>query len=134
MKTDIPENPVKDIAIAVVLEEESVTSKFWNVYLINLQDKPIETTLVSSKGYGLYHGEEVRTSTFRHSLGNVPAGAYVLIEAISEEVFALNNEFWLSYFQNDAMYDKKFIFLTESITESNFTRIPLVNKPGVMIR
>ncbi len=49
-------------------------------------------------------------------------------------ILSINNEFWLSYYVNGVIYDKKFIFLTESITESNFMRIPIVNKPGVMIK
>ena len=134
MKKDLPENIVKDIAIAVVLESESPGSKSWNVYLVNLKDHPIQTVLVSSKGYGLKDGQEVKTSILRHSIGNLGAMDFKLIEAIDEQVFGLTNEYWLSYYINDVIYDKKYTFLPESIVESNLMRIPVVNKPGVMIR
>ncbi len=134
MKKDLPENIVEDVAIAVVLEKESPEVKDWNVYLVNLKNEPIETVLVSSRGYGLKDGKEVKTSTLRHSIGNVGSREYALIEAIDEQVFGLTNEYWLSYYIGGTIYDKKFIFLPESIVESNIIRIPVVNKPGVMIK
>ncbi|KAA8479966.1 hypothetical protein BDE36_3348 [Arcticibacter tournemirensis] len=134
MKKDLPENIVEDIAIAVVLERESPEAKVWNVYLVNLKAEQIDMVLVSSKGYGQKDGKDVKTSILRHSIGTVESGSYALIEAIDEQVFGLTNEYWLSYYIKDQIYDKKFIFLPESIVESNIIRIPVVNKPGVMIR
>ncbi len=133
MKKDIPIKVVEDIAVAVVLENETPEAKTWNVYLINLKDQPIETVLITSKGYGLKDGEDVKTSILRHSIGDVGSKDYAKIEAIDEQVFGLTNEYWLSYYIDGHLYDKKFIFLPESIVESNLIRIPVVNKPGVMI-
>ena len=133
MKKDLPENIVEDIAIAVVLERESPEAKVWNVYLINQKDQPIETVLVTSKGYGLKNGESVKTSILRHLIGNVDAQDYAKIEAIDEQVFGLTNEYWLSYYIDGQIFDKKCVFLPESIVESNLIRSPVVNKPGVMI-
>ena len=133
MKKDIPIKVVEDIAVAVVLESETPEAKTWNVYLVNLKDQPIETVLITSKGYGLKDGEDVKTSILRHSIGDLGSKDYAKIEAIDEQVFGLTNEYWLSYYIDGHLYDKKFIFLPESIVESNLIRIPVVNKPGVMI-
>jgi hypothetical protein len=133
MIKDLPDNTVKDIAIAVALEKESVESKLWYVYLINLKNEPIENVLITSKGYGEKDGEPVKTSTLRHMFPLVKNGAYVLIEPIDEQTFGLNNEYWLSYYIGKNIYDKKFIFLPESIIDVNFIKIPVLNKPGVMI-
>ena len=133
MKKDLPENIVEDISIAIVLESESPESKVWNVYLINLKDQPIETVLVSSKGYGQKDGEDVKTSILRHSIGDVQPHSFAMIEAIDEQVFGLTNEYWLSYYIGSNIFDKKYIFLPESIVESNLIRVPIVNKPGVLI-
>jgi hypothetical protein len=133
MKKDLPENIVENISVAVVLESATPEAKNWNVYLINLKNEPIETVLVSSKGYGLKEGKNVKTSILRHSIGDVNAQSFALIEIIDEQVFGLTNEFWLSYYLNGQIYDKKFIFLPESIVESNMIRIPILNKPGIMI-
>ena len=134
MIKDLPSNVVKDIAIAVALEGESAESKVWYVYLINLKNIPLENVLVTSKGYGEKDGEQVKTSTLRHSFPLVEANSYKLIEPIDEQTFGLNNEYWLSYYIGREIYDKKFIFLPESIVDDNFIKLPVINKPGVMIR
>lgn len=133
MKADLPENIVKDIAIAVVLLSETPEVKNWSVYLVNLRDIEINNVLVSSKGYGDKNGKPVKTSVLRHFLGDVKAHSFVGIEAIDTEVFGLTNEYWLSYYIDGTIYDKKFIFLPESIVDENIIKIPLINKPGIMI-
>ncbi|TSD66553.1 hypothetical protein FFF34_003870 [Inquilinus sp. KBS0705] len=133
MIKDIPKNIVKDIAIAVALESENVESKVWYVYLINLKNEPLENVLITSKGYGEKNGEQVKTSILRHSFPLVGANSFKLIEPIDEQTFGLNNEYWLSYYIGREIFDKKFIFLPESIVDENFIKLPVVNKPGVMI-
>ncbi|NQV76227.1 MAG: hypothetical protein HQ491_09275 [Bacteroidetes bacterium] len=133
MKKDLPENIVKNIAIAIVMESATPEAKLWKVYLINLKNDALETVLVSSKGYGEKNGENIKTSILRHSIVNVPAKSFAEIELIDEQVFGLTNEYWLSYYIGSQIFDKKFIFVPESIVDSNMTRVPLLNKPGVMI-
>lgn len=134
MIKDLPKNEVKDIAVAVALEGESSESKTWYVYLINLKKEPIENVLITSKGYGEKNGEQVKTSTLRHMIPLLNADSFKLIEPIDEETFGLSNEYWVSYYIGTQIFDKKFIFLPESIVDTNFIKLPLVNKPGVMIK
>ncbi|MBK1440299.1 hypothetical protein JHJ32_09915 [Parapedobacter sp. ISTM3] len=133
MKKDLPENIVQDISIAVVLESDSPSGKVWNVYLINEKTVPIKNVMVSSKGYGLKNEKEVRTTTLRHFIGDIDPNDYAKIEAIDEQVFGLTNEYWLSYYIEGTIYDKKYIFLPESIIDENLIKIPVLNKPGVLI-
>jgi hypothetical protein len=134
MKADLPENNVEDIGIAVVLMSETPEVKNWTVYLINLKSLEINNVLISSKGYGEKEGKPVKTSTLRHFIGDIPANSFKGIEAIDPAVFGLTNEYWLSYYIGNTIYDKKFIFLPESIIDSNLIKIPLVNKPGILIK
>lgn len=134
MKADLPENIVEDVAIAVVLMSETPEVKNWTVYLVNLKNQPITNVLITSKGYGEKDGKQVKTSLLRHFIGDVPAQGSAGVEAIDPAVFGLTNEYWLSYYIDDTIYDKKFIFLPESIVDDNLIRIPVLNKPGVMIR
>jgi len=134
MKKDLPENIVEDVAISVVLMSETPEVKNWTVYLVNLKDVAITNVLISSKGYGEKEGKPVKTSVLRHFLGDIQAQSFSGVEAIDPEVFGLTNEYWLSYYVDGTIFDKKFIFLPESIVDENLIRIPLVNKPGVMIR
>ena len=55
------------------------------------------------------------------------------IEPIMENVFGLANEFWVSYWSNEVMFDKKFIFVPESISPENMKNIPVLGDKGVMI-
>lgn len=136
MKEDIPILKVENIAVAVVREmNEEKTQEVFNVYLLNLKKQSIYNALVSSKGYGhdTNTGELIKTSTLRHYIGDIDAESFAKIEPIIEEVFGLNNEFWVSFYENEQILDKKFIFLAESITEENMINVPLINKRGVMI-
>ena len=133
MKKDLPSNIVEDIFIAVVLESETPSQRLWSVYLINIKNERLETILITSKGYGTKDGVDVKTSVLRHMIDHLEPNSFAKVEIIDEAVFGLNNEYWLSYYIGKDIFDKKFIFLPESIVESNMMKIPLVNKPGVMI-
>jgi len=137
MKKDINIQKVKDIAVAVVQElNEEKTANIYNVYLINLSNHLIEKILVTSKGYGenKVTGEKIKTSVLRHQFDVLIPNTFVKIEPLIEDVFKLNNEYWVSFFQDNKMLDKKYIFLAESIQEFNFITIPLLNKKGVLIK
>lgn len=133
MKKDLPENIVEDISIAVSLEGETPETKIWRVYLINQKNETLRNVLVTSKGYDRSEGKDIKTSILRHFLGDVEGRSSALIEPIDDALFGLTNEYWLSYYIDDVIYDKKFIFLPESIVDSNFIKLPLLNKPGVLI-
>lgn len=134
MIKDIPTYTVEDIAIAVIKETDDEGETAWNVYMLNLKDKEIEGVLVTSNGYGEMNGEKVKTSTLRHFLDKIPPRGFSKIEPIIETVFGLSNEYWVSFYLDNVMYDKKYIFLAESIKEDHFVNVPLINKKGVMIR
>ncbi len=133
MKKDLPDNIVEDILISVVLEGDTPISQDWKVYLINEKAVPLSNVLVSSKGYGIKDGRDVKTTTLRHFVGEVAPLSFAKIEAIDKEVFGLTNEYWVSYYIDGVIYDKKYIFLPESIVDSNLSKVPFVNKPGVII-
>lgn len=132
MIKDIPINEVKNIAVAVVREGDD-DSDSWNVYLLNLNAFPITGVFITSKGYGEINQETRRTSELRWFFDEVPANGIVKIEAIVEDVFGLHNEYWVSYYIGNDIFDKRFIFLAESIKQENFTNIPLLHERGVMI-
>lgn len=132
MKKDIEYPKVTDIAIAVV-KEDTDGEDGWSVYLVNLKDIEITGVLVSSKGYGKVDGEDVKTSVLRHFIDNMPAKSVAKVEPIMENVFHLNNEYWVSFYVGELIHDKKFIFLPGTIDEAYFTNVPVLNKRGVLI-
>ena len=138
MLKDIPELKVEDIALAIVPDvqagEEVNEFTIWDVFLINLKKQRIHGVLVSSHGYGELKGEAVKTSVLRHFFDEVEPMSAALVEPIDREVFGLNNEYWVSFYVDKTIYDKKYLFLPESILVDNFSHIPVLNKTGVMIK
>jgi hypothetical protein len=132
MKKDIEIPEVKNVTIAVVREKNLLNQDEWKVYLINNNSFPIENTLVASKGYGEKKGETQRTSTLRHFLETVPAKGTALVEPIDAKLFHLNNEYWVSYYIGSQIYDKRFVFVPDSICEENLTFIKELEMEGVL--
>ncbi len=132
MIKDIPVPLVQHVTIAVVREQDNLMQDAWRVYLINDNDFSIENTLVASTGYGEIKGEKQKTSTLRHFLQTVNAKSSALVEPIDTSVLHLNNEYWVSYYIGKELFDKRFVFLPESICEDNLTFIRELGREGVL--
>jgi hypothetical protein len=132
MKKDIDFGTVEGISVAVATTPNESGVDAWNVYLINNNPFPIENVLVSSKGYGILDGEEVKTSMLRHMFEFVEAKSFVQIEPIDPAIFHINNEYWVSYYIDRQIYDKKFIFVPDSITQDNLIEISMLSMQGVL--
>jgi hypothetical protein len=135
MKNDIDFPEIKNVAVAIV-EELKDENKIFNVYLINMSADKLENVLVSSTGYGtnVTTNEKVSTSVLRHFLDNVEAESYKKIEPIMTDLFGLNNQYWVSFKIGNEVFDKKYIFLAETVLEKNYVDIPLINKKGIIIQ
>ncbi len=136
MRKDIPEYRVEQLAIAVVprVENGIEDKEMWDVWVINLKNEPIENVLINSRGYGEIEGEQMKTTILRHFFNEIGPQQAHLIEPIQTKLFDIANEYWVSFTYDGYMYDKKYVFVRGSITEENFTRVPLLEKRGVMIR
>lgn len=132
MKKDIDFDPVEGVAVAIATSENDLGQPVWNVYLLNYNSFALDNVLVTSKGYGTYEGEEIRTSVLRHMFERVEARSFVQIEPIDAGIFHINNEYWVSYYIGRKIYDKKFIFVPDSIVESNLIDISMLDLRGVL--
>lgn len=137
MKKDIVFDPVEGVSVTVVPDDTAEnaidTQLGWQVYLLNHNDFPLQNVIVSSNGYGTSpEGETIRTSTLRHVLLEVEPRSAVPIEPIDPALFHLNNQYWVSYYLGDKIFDKKFIFVPDSIVVDNLTHIALLDRPGVL--
>jgi len=128
MKKDIDFSPVQNVTITIVRKED----EGWQVFLLNRSEHKLDTILVTSKGYGTKNKEEQKTSLLRHSIPYLESGMHALIEPIDASVFHLTNEYWVSYFIGDQIFDKKFIFVPETISEKNLTFIVELDAQGVL--
>jgi hypothetical protein len=136
MKDSLKSNPAEGVGISVVLEINEEGEPQHYVYLINEREEVLKGCLVTSRGYGShpYSEELIQTSILRHFLDDVQPKSSRKIEPIMEEVFGLNNEYWVSFWIDNVMYDKKYIFLPETIQETNFVTVPILEQKGVFIR
>ena len=135
MREELLGPKVENIGVAVVQQLNEEGEKIYDVYLLNLREDIIDAVIVTSKGYGMNQttGEKVETSMLRHSIEVLLPNEAAKIEPIMEDVFGLANEYWVSFWIDDKMYDKKFVFVSESITEENMKIIPVLGNKGVMI-
>ncbi|GAB3202838.1 hypothetical protein ABID22_001095 [Pontibacter aydingkolensis] len=132
MKKDIDFGSVEGIAIAIATETNEQGEAVWNVYLLNNNDYPLENVLITSKGYGILDGNEVKTSVLRHMFERVEPKSSVKIEPIDPAIFHINNEYWVSYYIDRQIYDKKFVFVPGAITEENLIDIGMLKLRGVL--
>lgn len=131
MKKDIEIPVIKDVYVAIAHEwNKEFLSKNWNAYIINNRSSPIEMALVVSKGYD----DERKTSEMRYAFGVIAAKAYEKIEMVLEEVLALNNEFYVTYYADNKLYEKRFLFTKNSVSEKKLVLIPLLEKEGVFAK
>lgn len=132
MKKDIDFTPVQGVAVAIAYTGESPEERTWNVYLINNNSVPLDNVFVTSKGYGMIKDEEVKTSVLRHMFEHVEAKSFVQVEVIDPSVFKLNNEYWVSYYIDGKIYDKRFVFVPDSITDEHLIDISMLQMQGVL--
>ena len=133
MRKDIHIPKVEDVSMAVVKETGGENPE-WGVYLINQKTVDIDNIIIASKGYGLLNDQEVKTSTLRHFFDKLEAASFQKIEKIMPDVFGLNNEYMLTFYIEKMIYDRKYIFVPDSIVEENLIQIPLIDKSGILIK
>lgn len=135
MKDYLKSQPLEGVSVAVVLETNEHNEANYFVYLLNSSSQVLKGCIIASRGYGvdLKTNEKVETSVLRHFIEELGPNTFVKIEPIMPEVFGLNNEYWVSFWIDDMMYDKRYIFLPESIKEENMIHIPLMQQKGVLI-
>ena len=131
MKKDIQIPKVKDVYIAIVKEiNDTHKTEDWNVYIINDKDVDLEMVIIVTKGY---NATKI-TSTFRKRIDILPRKSYAKIEMIQEGLFALNNEFKVSFFVENKMFDKTYLFRKNTINEKALQSIPLIESRGVLVK
>ncbi|MGS2763508.1 hypothetical protein [Sinomicrobium sp. M5D2P9] len=129
MKKDIEIPVVKDVYVAVVREwNEEFLSKDWYAYIINHKKTPIEMVLVVSKGYD----NDTRTSVMRHGIGIVGARDYAKIELVQEDVLKLDNEFFVTFFSEGKLFEKRYVFPKNTIRESALGDLPVMELQGIL--
>ena len=131
MRKDIEIPEVEGVYVAVVNEYNDIyKTQDWNAYIINDKDVDLEVVLIVTSGYT----EEKMTSIFRKKLDVLPKKSYAKIELMQEDLFALNNEFKVTFFEGNAMFEKTYLFRQNTINETALQAIPLMKATGVLVK
>ena len=131
MKKDIQIPKVEGVYLAVVNEYNDIyKTQDWNAYIINDKHVDLEVVLIVTTGYS----NDKITSTFRKKLDILPKKSYAKIELMQEELFALNNQFKISFFEGNQMFDKTYLFRKNTINKKALQTIPLMEAKGVLVK
>ncbi|TDQ32934.1 hypothetical protein [Zeaxanthinibacter enoshimensis] len=129
MRKDIEIPIAKDVHVALAHDwDEEFLSRDWNAYLINNRNSAIEMVLIVSKGYD----GETKTSTMRHAIGVIEARSFAKIELVQEEVLQLENEFFVTFYAEGKLFERKYIFRKNSIGEQELQYLPILEKEGLL--
>ena len=132
MKKDIDFPKVEGISVCAIPENNG-GDIYWQVHIINNLDEPITNVLVAARGYGKQEKEEVKTSELRHYFEEIGSLQQKPIEVVASSLIGLSNQYWVSFYIGKTIFDKKFIFLPDTLIEKNLTLIPVLEKQGILI-
>lgn len=131
MKKDIQIPKVTEVYVAVVNEYNDIyKTQDWNAYIINDKAVDLDMVIIVTSGYS----EEKTTSVFRKKLDRLPAKSYAKIELMQEDLFALNNQFQVTFFEGNTLFDKTYIFRKNTINLKALQPIPLMKVKGVLVK
>ena len=131
MKKDIKIPKVEGVYLAIVNEYNAIyKTQDWNAYIINDKDVDLDVLLIVTSGYS----EQKMTSTFRKKLDVLPKKSYAKIELMQEALFALNNQFKVTFFEGNTMFEKTYLFRKNTVNLNALQKIPLMEAKGVLVK
>ena len=131
MRKDIEIPKAKNVHIVAVKEwDKDFTAQQWNVYLLNDRADEIAMVLVLSRG----KSEDKKTSTLRHGLGNLKPKTAAKVEFIPTEVLDFTNEYLVTFFAENKLFERNFIFKPNSISEENIVKLPVLESDGILAK
>ena len=131
MRKDIQIPKVEDVHIVAIKEwDKDFKDQQWNIYVLNNKATEISTILVLSRG----NSEDKKTSTLRHSLGDLQPYSSAKVEFITTEVLGFTNEYLITFFSENILFERKFVFEPNTISEDKTITLPVVDKEGILAK
>ncbi|WP_456378972.1 hypothetical protein [Lutibacter sp.] len=133
MKKDIQIPKVTNVFIAVVKEfNKEFQCEDWNAYIINNKKVALEMVFIVSKGYD--KDTLLETSVMRKKIEKLPAKSFAKIELLQGAVLNISNVFTVTFFEENQLFDKKYIFEKGTLKDGALRYIPLLNKKGIICK
>ena len=134
MLKEIEFKKVEEMGIAIIPDSVEDKNTTWTAYFLNMSEQELTGVIINSFGHGEINGVKKKTSTLRWFLGDVESDSFTKIEDISTDLVDFSNEFWVSFFIGNQIYDKKYDFVKGSICFENLTTLPYFFEKGILIK
>lgn len=109
MLKDLDFNKATKIEMAVAKTPNQEGESTFYLYLINKNSFALRNVLISTEAFEHEDGSGRKTSKLRHFIEELGPGSEQKIETVDPSVFGFFNHFWLSYYYEEKMFDKKFV-------------------------
>ena len=133
MLKDIKLEHNANVGVAIVKELNDDLEVVWNVFVVNLGDEKIVNVFITCKGYGLINGTEQETTLMRYFLDDIDSQTAIKVEPINPDLFELNNEYFVVFYNNGNMIDKKLTFKENTISEDRLVQVPVLDCLGILL-
>jgi hypothetical protein len=135
MKKDIPIREVLDVGLAFIPTEDRFEgASLWELFFVNLNETPLENLLINATGKSTAPETGGKaTATLRYYIPRVEPLSSVLVEAILPEVLTVENTFWVSFQNDNYLFDKKYILEPNADKREEMWLIPLMGRVGIWL-
>ncbi|THD69485.1 hypothetical protein E7Z59_03930 [Robertkochia marina] len=129
MRKDIEIPKAEGVRLLAVQEfHEELGEMVWNIYLYNAGSRVMDTVMVVLRG----SSEDRETSVMRKSLSRLEPGSYARLEILREELLAFKNEYLITYFDQEKMFEKNFTLAPGTIKEDRIKPIEEAGLSGIV--
>lgn len=130
MKKDI-EIPREDGVQLVAVKDfhEELGEQVWNIFLFNESGHSLETVMVVLRGFS----EAQKTSVMRKTLDRLEPGSLARLEFLRADLLEFRNEYLVTYFHQNAMYERNFVVEPGQISDEKIVPIEGTGLSGIVI-
>jgi hypothetical protein len=131
MKKDIVVPEASGVGIAMVPDMDDKKQRIWSAYLVNQRESTLYNVFIQVSAKGEVRGEEQKTASVRFYVESLEPKKAKKIEVVLHQATKLANQYWISFFDNEVLYDKKVVFAPGSITGANLAMLEVLNLRAV---
>jgi hypothetical protein len=119
MKKDIIIPNAAGVGIAMVPDMDDKKQRIWSAYLVNERESTLYNVFIQVSAKGELKGAERKTASVRFYVEELEPKKAKKIEIVLHQATKLSNQYWISFFDNEVLFDKKIVFEPGSITAAN---------------
>jgi hypothetical protein len=116
MKKDIIIPNAAGVGIAMVPDMDDKKQRIWSAYLVNERESTLYNVFIQVSAKGELKGAERKTASVRFYVEELEPRKAKKIEIVLHQATKLSNQYWISFFDNEVLFDKKIVFEPGSIT------------------